>query len=542
MKKLKTLMLDVNTTTLMKSYEEITISSITSYLREKGYNIKMLKTQGDLENIQEIVDLNPDIIGIPVYIINIEVVFKVVKKLREFLPNTIIGVNGFLATFYWKEILGNCKGIDFAVKGDGEIIWSKILSCIEKGDPIKDIPGIAHRYENHIIENDECNIPVDMKSLPHPARDMIKDYNLKVAQIATSRGCRGYCTYCPSKALNRVWRGRDAIDIVNELEDIVDEFGIKVFKFVDSSFEDYGECYDNARLVKIVNEIINRDLNIMYTVFMRSDFYKHATPELMYALRQSGLINVFVGIDTGNLSDCKLYNKEGNPKEAEKTLRLFKKYDIATSIGFINFNPYSSFDTLSENIDFLYRNNLAYNMESIISLCKVLKGTSLYKKAKSDNLIIKDSFQGFDYRFVDSRIGKLQKYLYHYVALREGSSRCFNSIMHINSTSSFVFPYLKKSFDADCHRDAYNTIIEHEKKYDETCVDLNGRVTNMFKELLLIAESNWDEQAADNVFEEYFSPEYLRKIAKNMIRQNDIMFKNIIKIKPEYKKVFDVFH
>ena len=90
---------------------------------------------------------------------------------------------------------------------------------------------------------------------------------------------------------------------VDEIEIIVKKYGIKIFNFIDCSFEDPGTNYE--RMASIANEIKARELDIQYFVFVRAEFHRNASDELMKLLVSSGLSSVMIGVETGNEFDQK---------------------------------------------------------------------------------------------------------------------------------------------------------------------------------------------------------------------------------------------
>lgn len=95
---MKILFLQVQAPTFYKLFEEIGIKCITPYLRERHHKVHLMSEYAQDINYQVIAELNPDVIGIPQYITNEELVYSVCIKLKSFLPHVKIVLGGYTAT------------------------------------------------------------------------------------------------------------------------------------------------------------------------------------------------------------------------------------------------------------------------------------------------------------------------------------------------------------------------------------------------------------------------------------------------------------
>jgi radical SAM superfamily enzyme YgiQ (UPF0313 family) len=132
------------------------------------------------------------------------------------------------------------SGADFTVSGEGE----KIIPAI-----VKELFGIEP-----LFAPDTSNL----NGLPYPAFDLlpIKDQ----VPILTSRGCPYACSYCASHRLNKYFRRRDPLHVVDEISFWHKNLGVKHFSFYDDAL------LVNAEEVAIpmLEELIKRKLPCHY--------------------------------------------------------------------------------------------------------------------------------------------------------------------------------------------------------------------------------------------------------------------------------------
>lgn len=508
--------------------EEIGICSIASFLRSNGYEVQLISFLDNKVNYQEIIDFNPNILGIPVYDINKNSVYKICENLRELLPDLLLCVGGNLPTYYDEEILKESKDIDFVIRGEGEIVFLEIVSKLSKGENIKDIKGITYRENNKIIVNENQKLIENIDTLPFPARDFLVKGKSKSAQISTSRGCISKCTFCASQLFWKKWRGRSVNNIVDELEYIVKEYDISTFNIMDGSFEDPGGT--SNRIWDIANEILRRDLFVSYFCHMRAEFHKIANDERMKTLKKSGLCGVCTGLESGNLYDLKLYGKIATHEDMDKAIKLFNKYGINIEPGFINFNPYSTFEGLHENISFLEKYGFASNIEHIVTIYKMYKGTKLYDKIKDDNLLKSGKFNEFGYNFVDKKVEELFKYVHKYVMGNEKDMvDYFKNIIYYATKQWTLTNYYKRIFEHKGFDKALKSIEEFEATGREINKDLNVNVSAWFRELLELAQKGWSNDVADSISNRYLSKDYVASVVNNLQREKTKMYKNLLR-------------
>ena len=140
-------------------------------------------------------------------------VFDVISVIKHVYPGIPIILGGVYVTLCPEH--ASLSGADFTVSGEGE----KIILTV-----VKELFGIEP-----LFAPDTGNLD----SLPYPAFDLlaIKDQ----VPILTSRGCPYACSYCASHRLNKNFRRRDPIHVVDEISFWHRNFGVKHFSFYDDA-------------------------------------------------------------------------------------------------------------------------------------------------------------------------------------------------------------------------------------------------------------------------------------------------------------------
>jgi len=147
--------------------------------------------------------------------------------------------------------------------------------------------------------------PPDVNRYPIPARHLLElgKYKPEVSgtkstSLLTSRGCPFNCAFC-YKTTGRTIRYRDIDNIVQEITDCKQKYGITNFVIGDDNFLTH-----KARALKVLESIKN--LGITFKCVGRSDL---VDTEILDALKASGCTQVDYGIESGSNRMLKLMNK-----------------------------------------------------------------------------------------------------------------------------------------------------------------------------------------------------------------------------------------
>lgn len=329
------------------------------------------------DNFSEMVNIfNPDIVGITVTSPLMSRVVELTAIAKKNGIRVIIG--GPHVSALPGESLKE-SGADAAVIGEGE---HTIVELCDKDD-WSGIKGIAYRKNGELILNLLREPIENLDMLPFPARHIL-DFskyhsdiefglplkkNEKLMRILSSRGCPHQCTYCASHCVfGRKLRLRSARNILDEVEEARQKWGVNVFMFADDAFTS-----SSSRLREISQLIIDKRLDIRWGCFSRVGL----TPEIMQLMKKSGCRIIGFGVETGSPDILKAIKKDINIKEVVDTFKNAKKLGIKTKSFFIVGLPGEGEKEFKESMELACKINPAYLWASIFV---PLPGSSIYKE------------------------------------------------------------------------------------------------------------------------------------------------------------------
>jgi len=328
---------------------------------------------------------NPSIVTFSVMMWNEQLSLKVAEEVKLRYPKCTIVFGGAQPPHNPTEYFKKFPFIDIAVRGQGEEIFSKILTTMAEGTSLSKIPSISWRDSisgRCIINDKELPFNNDLDRLPSPYLkglydDLLnnrKDLSFQ-AILETNRGCPFMCTFCywGMGGLNRKFSFHSVDRITKEFEWCGKNEIVYVFN-ADSNFGQHNRDMD------IVNALIKTKEKFGYPEKFRTCYGKN-TDDKIYEIAQKMFKNKLEkGITLSRQSNDKevlKIIKRGNIKMSTyvNLQRRFNEARIPVYSELILGLPGESYDSWRQGIEDLLQAGLRNQL--FIHLCQVLPNTEL---------------------------------------------------------------------------------------------------------------------------------------------------------------------
>lgn len=328
---------------------------IAEYASTKGFNIKVKKytsNQPILNNLIQILKTNQcRIVGFYVDSENIWTIRRLTIFLKKEIPNVLIVVGGPQITSDPKLALKRIPNVNFAIVGEGEIPFTKLLQHIRHEKDISEIKGVCYTDENgKFCYTGPQPSSQSLDEYPFPRRKKHSlDKNIVFDQISTGRGCVGKCAFCceGSKTENRL-RLRSIENVIEEIDYIIkNSDNPNYITFLDDTF-----IINSERTMAICNHLIEKYKGeIKWFCEARVDILTRNI-EILPIMKKAGLIRVQLGGESGSQKILDLYNK--NIKIEELLLVIDAIYKSGIPSAYINFiigGAKETLDSFNETIE-----------------------------------------------------------------------------------------------------------------------------------------------------------------------------------------------
>jgi len=252
---------------------------------------------------------------------------------------------------------------DSVIIGEAESVWVELLDDFRQNSLKKEYKGV----------------PPSLEGIPTPRFDLLSNNFFVKKVIQATRGCPFNCSFCTVPTLNPGFRKRPVKDIIRDAS--YDNFKYwwqrKVVWFWDDNL-----TIDRKYIVELLTEL--KKLNKWWLTQASLDIA--SDEELLYLMKDSGCIGVFIGIEsftTDSLTDAnKKQNKIDNYKDAVKAIR---SKGIAVMAGLISGFDSDTKEGIIEMADKI--NSVGIDVP-FLSVMTPFRGTQVYEQLEQDGRII----------------------------------------------------------------------------------------------------------------------------------------------------------
>jgi len=331
------------------------LAYIAAYLEQNNHEVIIIDNrieQLDLKSLYyKIEKFDPQIIGITS--ISTQLLYTIItaKFLKKKLQNVKIVVGGPHASSAPIELLDYCKEIDYIIKGEGEIGFLKFIKNLNKGENLKNTPGIAYKNNHGNYINNEPIVIEDIGILPFPARHLLpmKEYRpslvnyntLPSRSLITSRGCPYNCSFC-SKIYTGKVRFNNEQKILEEISILIDQYKAKELIYWDDCF-----TFNKNRSIKLFKVLKSNNIDIPWMSMARID---QMSKSFLIEAKKNNCWRLGFGIESGDPQILKKTNKFIDLNQAYKVIKFCKKIGISTRIFLMLGTPYESRDSIQRTI------------------------------------------------------------------------------------------------------------------------------------------------------------------------------------------------
>lgn len=325
---------------------------LNAIFRRAGHEVNYI--QNDLERAAKC-----DVVLTHSSLVDFDNEIKALRVLKS-LGASSVGILGPVASLFPDYYEGIA---DFVLIGEPE---SAALHLADTGKP----------FSGKVV-----SAPVkSLDDLPFPSWDgfPISNYSyfpslkrMPVLPVLGSRGCFAPCEYCAYRT-NFKWRMRSPDNVIEELEYLKRDYGIKAVLFRDPMFTG-----NNNRAEQIAEQMIRKKMDLQWACETALEFLNEGLIDLLY---RAGLRSINVGIESGSdevILDVQRRTHE--QRESEHLVKYCNKKGIRISAFYCLGLPVDTEETIHETMEYAQRLNTHVATFNIFT---PYPGTPLYERVK----------------------------------------------------------------------------------------------------------------------------------------------------------------
>jgi len=303
---------------------------------------------------QQIVEYQPDIVGVTAITPSIYKAERTLQIAKEAAPAAIGVLGGVHATFMYRQVLAEAPWIDVIVRGEGEEIFVELVKAIAAGAWPKRrgvIEGLAFIDDGKVVATPAAPtvknidaITADWSLLQWDKYNYIP-LGVRVAIPNMARGCPFTCSFCSQWKFWRDYRIRDPKKVVDEIEALKRDHKVGFFILADEE-----PTINRKKFVAFCQELIARKVDILWGINTRvTDILRDEA--LLPLYRKAGLIHVSLGTEAAAQLKLDLFNKETTVAQNKKAIELLRRAGIVVEAQFIVGLENETAETLEETYE-----------------------------------------------------------------------------------------------------------------------------------------------------------------------------------------------
>jgi radical SAM superfamily enzyme YgiQ (UPF0313 family) len=332
----------------------IGLAYIATVIRNSGWEVQIIdgnvQCKTKKEFFEKIDDFQPDLIFLQVPTPGYGTCVNLTKDFHNSFKAKIIWLGPHVTALPERALE---DGADLVIRGEPELTVRELIE--NKFKPSKKIKGISFK-ENGVVINTPNREPIEnLDELSFPSRDLldldkyILPYGTREAKytpIISARGCPFRCFFCTSQIFyNHFLRMRSTENIMKEVEEVVNKYGIKHLSFWDDTF-----TANKKRVIEICDEIIKRKLDITWFCFGRVDT---VDKEVLAKMKAAGCYQIQFGAESGDPEILKKINKGITVEQIRNAVKLTQEAGIEAAAFFIFGFPWETKETITRTIEFI---------------------------------------------------------------------------------------------------------------------------------------------------------------------------------------------
>lgn len=359
-------------------------------LADRAKLIEFGINQLTLDMLDVLLAEQPRIVGVGVYIWNVEQTLRLISAFKRISPDTVVVIGGPEVS-YETEGQRIVELSDYVITGEADLAFREFCQDVLAGSrPTEKVIPAA------LPSMDELVLPYAVYTE--------EDVTNRVIYVEASRGCPFTCEFCLS-ALEIPVRQFPIDDFLSEMQLLLDR-GVRQFKFVDRTFN--LNLRVSQRILEFFLQRYTSDL------FLHFEMIPDRLPE---SLREvigrfpDGSLQFEVGVQTLNDEVCELISRRQDVKKLAGNLRFLREETgVHVHADLIVGLPGEDLDSFAAGFDQL----VSYRPHEIqVGILKRLRGTPIIRHDAEWEMVYRDDppYEVLSTKLMDAKtLGRMRRF------------------------------------------------------------------------------------------------------------------------------------
>ncbi|MGD9332013.1 MAG: radical SAM protein [Desulfobacterales bacterium] len=304
------------------------------------YLIDLIRKRRNLRRYltRTLLKIRPQIVGLSSMTWQYATCTKIMRLIRNLLPEAKIVLGGYHATLMYQEIGDSPEAawIDFIIRGEGESAFRALVAGLAQRGPLAQIKSLSYKKNGTFIHNPQGEL-IDLSRLALPIRDKrrltwgyhLMNHHCEVME--TSRGCTRSCNFCSIRHMyGRAFRPFPIDRILADIDDIYYRRKVRWIFVSDDNM-----VLDPDRVMTMCEAIMARGYRRLNFVVQADCVTMARNEPMVRMMARAGFKSIFLGIENATPKNLRTAHKGNILDHSRKAIALCHRYGIMVVGGMI---------------------------------------------------------------------------------------------------------------------------------------------------------------------------------------------------------------
>lgn len=386
---------------------------VASFVRNHGYSIMILDAEAEgwspEYTAERIVEINPKLVAMIVQGANpsasstpkMTATGHLLRALKEKAP-TIKTILGGIHPSALPERTLREEEVDFVCQGEPFHTILDLLGWLISGHDSRYTNGLWYIKENLLFLSPRPGDLLGENELPPVAWDLLDMTKYRChnwhalsnlaerspyAVLYTSFGCVHNCDFCDIHTLfggDRHMRHRNLDEVINELDLLVNKYGVRKIKIMDEMF-----ALNEKRVIDLCDRIIKRGYDLDMWAYARVDT---VTKPMLAKMKEAGINWIGYGLEAGSDSVRSGVGKRFTSETIDRAIKMAREVGMYIMPAFIFGLPDDDLESMQATLDMAKH----YNFEYLNFYCATgYPGSKLWEDAVKSGVRLPETWEGY---------------------------------------------------------------------------------------------------------------------------------------------------
>ncbi len=324
---------------------------------------------------------------------------QAIQAVKAVAPGAVILAGGTAFSLYAETMMARLPEVDLGVWGEAEHRLPALLADLSHPERVK---GVYYRRDGAVHYTGQPP-GSDWATLRRPRRDLVPHAPYLASSfvsvgVQSKRGCSLHCIHCSDTYLSgHKVRMRDPVDVVDEIEELVRDHGVRQFFFCDQIFN-----IPPSHAIAICKEIVRRELDVRWSAWFNE--HRNTLPdELIVWLKRAGCH--LLSFSPDHVDDRMLRNLDKNFSHADmlNTVQVAKRHGMDVEYSFFLNSPGEDLRSLAAILKFLVHARLELGPRLRLFTLLMMQPIRIYPHTRLHTLAVESGLVDKDHPLVEGQ-------------------------------------------------------------------------------------------------------------------------------------------